>query len=234
MLIRKAADRGTFENHWLKAKYSFSFNNYYDEKWSGFGRMLVFNHDLVQVSRGFAPHPHDNMEIVTYVLKGRVAHEDSMGNKVEVRAGEVQRMSAGTGIVHSEKNPSADEVLELFQIWFEPQEHGTAPSYEQKQTAIQKNKNRLCLVVSPEGFGDSVKIFSPIRMYAALLEPGQMIEFQSNAKGVWLQIAYGRLNVNGQELASGDGLGLTTNDLKQTIQIKGLETAELVLIELLD
>lgn len=234
MLIRKANERGVFENFWLKARYSFSFNNYYDEKWDGFGRLLVLNHDEVKASRGFAPHPHDNMEIVTYVLKGRIAHEDSMGNKVEVKAGEVQRMSAGTGIVHSEKNPSTTELLELFQIWFIPEKQMMPPSYEQKAVSIHEKMNELILIVSPEGRGESIRIFSPIKIHAALLESGHDLSFSSQAKSAWLQIARGQLNLQGQALQGGDGVGLSATDLKQPIKVSAGETAEFILIELLD
>ncbi len=230
MRMRKSEERGYFKNYWLEARHSFSFSSYYDEKWLHFGRMRVLNHDRVAPETGFGSHPHDNMEIVTYIIRGLIEHEDSMGNKKQIKAGEVQRMSAGTGVTHSEMNPSASEELELFQLWFFPERKGDKPSYEQKGYSREEKLNQLRLVVSPEGKDGSVQIHTPVHMFASVLEPKKKVSLEKGFEKAWIQVATGKIRVAGIELAAGDGVGLDPEDLKKEIEIEGLEESEFIII----
>lgn len=232
MVLRKSEDRGQFKNEWLFARHSFSFSSYQDPKWVRFGQMRVLNHDIVQPGTGFGSHPHDNMEIVTYILRGRVEHEDSMGNKKQIHAGEVQRMSAGTGVVHSEVNPSETEELELFQIWIFPEEKGLEPSYEQKHFSQTDKLNRLALLVSPEGKNGSLRIHQKAHIYGSHLQEGQSVEHSPVYDKLWLQVASGTLDVNGQVVAEGDGLGIKDSDAK-SLKIKAHKDSEFILLDLI-
>lgn len=229
MLIRKSEERGQFENSWLKARHSFSFSSYFDPEWMGYGNLRVLNHDRVEPSGGFATHGHSDMEIITYVLKGAVAHKDSMGNEELIRAGEVQRMSAGTGVRHSEFNPSDSELLELFQIWVLPEKNGLPPSYEQKKFSREDKLNRLRLIVDPDGTDGALKVFAPFQMYASILEPGKEVSFESRKDGTWVQIARGKVQVQGQVLTGGDAIAVTREDGRFTIS--ALEESEFVVLD---
>lgn len=229
MIIRRADERGAFENSWLKARHSFSFSSYFDPEWMGFGNLRVLNHDQVVGGGGFATHGHRDMEIITYVLKGAVAHKDSMGNEEKVSAGEIQRMSAGTGVQHSEFNPSPTELLELFQIWVLPEKNGMAPSYEQKKFSREDKLNKLLLVVDADQKAEALKVFAPFSMYASVLEAGQSVSHTIGRDGAWLQLASGRLKIRDQELGPGDAVALTKED--PVLEIESLETAEFVLLE---
>jgi redox-sensitive bicupin YhaK (pirin superfamily) len=229
MVLRKAEDRGHFENSWLKARHSFSFSSYFDPEWMGFGNLRVLNHDQIQPEGGFPTHPHEDMEIITYVIKGAVAHEDSMGHQEQVKAGEVQRMSAGTGVRHSEFNPSSTELLELFQIWVLPQKRGTDPGYEQKKFTREEKLNQLRLIVDPEGKDGALKVFAPFKMHASLLEKGRILAYRPELDGSWLQVASGRVKVGEQELGPGDGLAFTREEGE--IRIEALAEAEFVVLD---
>ncbi len=229
MILRKADERGHFQNSWLNARHTFSFSSYFDPNWMGFGNLRVLNHDQVSPDGGFGTHPHNDMEIITYVIKGAVAHKDSMGNEELVKAGEVQRMSAGTGVRHSEFNPSSTELLELFQIWVIPEKEGTAPSYEQKAFSREEKLNRLRLVVDHEARDGALKVFAPFRMFASMLETGHKLEHKIELGGGWLQVATGQIKVGEHELGPGDGLAIESN--REILKIEGVTEAEFVLLE---
>lgn len=230
MIIRKSEDRGRFKNEWLNARHSFSFSSYMDRNWMHFGSMRVLNHDQVQPSKGFLPHSHQDMEIITYVIQGEIEHADSMGNKKIVRAGEVQRMSAGTGVTHSEMNPSSNQLLELFQIWIYPKKKGLDPGYEQKQFSRKDKLNILRLLVSPSGENGSVSIHQNARILGSVLEPNQSLQHDLTYPKTWVQVAKGEIEINGQSLRGGDGAGFDLSEKALKI-VAGVET-EFILIEL--
>jgi len=228
--IRRSEDRGHAHHGWLDARFTFSFADYYDPEWMHFGPLRVINQDRIQPAQGFGTHGHKDMEIVTYVLDGVLEHKDSMGNGSQIRPGEVQFMSAGTGVTHSEFNGSKTELLHLLQMWVLPREVGTPPRYEQKTFSEEQRRRELCLVVSPDGQDGSLTIGQDVKLYAALLAaddrrthnlaPGRM---------AWLHVARGRLKLNGQELGPGDGAGIRA---ESQLELQGIEDAELVLWDL--
>jgi len=217
--IRHAADRGHFNHGWLDTYHTFSFADYYDPRNMGFRALRVINDDRVEPGAGFGTHPHRDIEIITYVLDGELAHKDSMSNGSTIRPGEVQRMSAGTGVRHSEANPSPAQWLHLLQIWILPDRNGITPSYEQKYFEPAERQGRLRLVASPDGAGGSVSIHQDVRLYATLLDDGQEVAhtFDSGRHG-WLHVARGSANVNGIELGAGDGAAISD---EEKITIKG-------------
>ena len=211
MTIRRAAERGHFENSWLNANHSFSFGEYYDPDNMGYSNLRVLNDDTIAPNGGFPTHPHDNMEIVTYVLSGALEHKDSMGNGSVIRPGDVQRMSAGTGIRHSEFNPSPEEPVNLLQIWLRPNRLGVEPEYSQVHFSAEEKRGRLRLIVSPDGRDDSIATHQDSLVYASIVEYGQEIHYKpSDDRVVYLHVAQGSLNVNGERLERGDSI-LTTN-----------------------
>ena len=218
--LRPSAERGTFKNGWLDAKYSFSFNNYYDPRHMGFRALRVINEDRFGGGQGFGMHPHDNMEILTWVNSGALAHRDSTGGVGQIGAGELQAMSAGSGLMHSEFNASPTEPVHLFQIWIEPDRDGVKPGYSQKTFDPAARRNRLQLVASPTGEEGSLKIEADAKMYALILEAGQSVSMPvEKGRGVWFQIAKGNLTLNGQALATGDGAAVQNEtDLTLTAQ----------------
>jgi len=219
--IRKAEERGHFNHGWLDTYHTFSFADYYDPRNMGFRALRVINDDRVEPGAGFGTHPHRDMEIITYVLDGELAHKDSMGNGSTIRPGEVQRMSAGTGVRHSEANPSPAQWLHLLQIWILPERNGIAPSYEQKYFEPAERQGRLRLVASPDGAEGSVSIHQDVRLYATLLDDGQEVAhtFDKGRYG-WLHVARGVANVNGIELGAGDGAAIS-DEAKITINGDG-------------
>lgn len=231
MQLRTSNERGYFENSWLKSFHSFSFADYYDPKHMHFRDLRVINHDFIAPQAGFPTHPHRDMEIMTYVLKGRVAHQDSMGNKAFVNAGEIQVMSAGTGVAHSEFNPDASE-LELLQIWIVPEVGGLKPSYFQK-SFVEERKNKMALLVSPKGEQGSLTIHQDVKVYGSLLDEGRTLEFQvPEGRHVWLQLAGGQLEINGQTLNKGDGIAYDSAD-QRSLKIKSQAPAtDFVLFDL--
>lgn len=219
--IRKSEDRGHANFGWLNAKHSFSFGRYYDPAHMGFGPLRVINEDRIQAGRGFEPHPHQDMEIITYVLDGSLAHKDSMGFGSTIRNGDLQRMSAGTGVVHSEFNASPIEQLHLLQIWLLPAKNGIKPDYEEKHFAPEERTNQLRLVVSPDGAENSLRINQDARLYASLLDGKVTHRFDDGRLG-WVQLAKGEVSLNGQALKAGDGAAIRdVSDL--TIEGNGAE-----------
>lgn len=195
--IHKAASRYTADHGWLKSNFSFSFADYYDPDNMGFGPLRVFNDDTVAPQTGFGSHPHREMEIVSIVLQGQLGHRDSTGRQEVVRPGEVQRMSAGTGVVHSEMNPSATEEVKFLQIWFEPAEYGLTPSYEQKSYDPAKLVNQLLPVVSTEGGEETAKIHQDLTLYLSRLEAGKAVPFEQNpGRRIYLFVMEGELVLN--------------------------------------
>jgi redox-sensitive bicupin YhaK (pirin superfamily) len=218
--IRKSNDRGVGRHGWLTSHHTFSFANYYDPKQMGFRSLRVINEDTVAPGRGFGAHQHDNMEIVSIVMQGALAHRDSTGGDGVLRRGEVQRMSAGTGVVHSEFNGSDAEPVHFFQIWIMPERDGVTPGYEQKLFPDEERRNRLRLVVSPEAEDGALKIHQDARLYSAILDEGQHVEHQlGSERGAWIQVARGSVEVNGKTLHEGDGAAIE-DELALTIVAK--------------
>jgi len=230
IIVRQANERGHFNFGWLDTSHTFSFGDYYDPRFMGFSSLRVINEDRVHPGRGFPTHPHRDMEIITYVLEGSLEHKDSMGTGSVIRPGEVQRMSAGSGVTHSESNSSRDESVHLLQIWIMPDEYGIRPSYEQKMYAAEEKQGRLRLIASQDGRDDSVKIHQDTSLYAALLEPGQEVVHGLNAnRHAWVQVARGAVSLNGQLLSQGDGAAVSD---EQSLAIVGQESAEVLLFDL--
>lgn len=230
LTLHKSADRGYFEIDWLKSFHSFSFGEYYDPKHMNFRTLRVLNQDLVAPSSGFPLHAHRDMEIITYVLKGAVEHKDSLGNQEQILAGEVQVMSAGSGVRHSEYNPSAGEALELLQIWVVPERAGLEPSYQQKIFPRESKLNQLRLIAAKNSEGGVLKINQDLKLFASILEAGKDVRYDLSAdRGVWIQIATGEVEVNGKKLSAGDAL---TVENEPKIDIKALSEAEFLLFDL--
>ena len=228
--LRKSEDRGQVDAGWLKGRHSFSFGNYYDPDHMGFRSLRVINEDRVEPASGFDTHPHRDMEIITYVYRGEVLHKDSMGNEGVIRAGEVQRMSAGTGVLHSEHNPSATEPLQLLQIWIQPGLNGIPPEYEQMNLDQEDRDNRWKLVVSPDGRDGSLKIHQDAFLYAALLEPGKALSHTLKPeRHGWVQVVRGDIEVNGLSMEAGDGASLAR---EREIHLSAQSPTELLLFDL--
>jgi redox-sensitive bicupin YhaK (pirin superfamily) len=205
--LRPAAERGHAQHGWLESYHSFSFADYYDPEHMGYGPLRVINEDRVQPGTGFGTHSHRDMEIITYVLEGALAHKDSMGNASTIVPGDVQRMSAGTGVRHSEYNADPSGVTHFLQIWIEPQVSGVAPGYEQKRFTAEEKRGRLRLIVSPDGRDGSVALHQGAFMYAGLFDGAEraVLDIQPGRKG-YVQVARGSIEVNGQRLEAGDAL----------------------------
>ncbi len=212
--LRPAAERGHFDHGWLNTYHTFSFADYHDPRHTHFRSLRVINEDTVQPGGGFGTHPHRDMEIITYILQGALAHKDSMGTGSTIVPGDVQRMSAGTGVLHSEFNHSRDELVHLLQIWIFPERQGLKPSYEQKTFAAEEKLNRLRLVASPDAGDGSVTIHSDARVYGSLLEHGATVQHElADGRGAWIQVVSGALEVNGKRLAAGDGASIEREKL---------------------
>jgi redox-sensitive bicupin YhaK (pirin superfamily) len=230
LTIRRARDRGREDHGWLDSRHTFSFADYYDPKHMGFRSLRVINEDRVQPGRGFGRHGHRDMEIVSYVLEGALKHEDSMGTGSVIRPGDVQRMSAGTGVLHSEMNASDREIVHFLQIWLLPGKPGIDPSYEQKTFAEAEKRGRLRLVVSPDGANGSISIHTDARIHAAVLAAGERVEHRVvGGRHAWVQVARGRVRAADAELAAGDGA--STSDAG-TLAIEALEPSELLVFDL--
>jgi len=211
--IRPAKERGHANHGWLDTYHTFSFADYYDSKNVHFRSLRVINEDRVAAGYGFGTHPHNDMEIITYVLEGALAHKDSMGNGTPIVPGEVQRMSAGTGVLHSEFNHSKDEEVHLYQIWILPEKKGMEPSYEQKFFPDDEKLNRLRVIASPKAEDGAVKIHQDAKLYATLLEEGKAVThaFDKGRSG-WIQVARGTVDLNGKTLVAGDGAAITKEE----------------------
>jgi hypothetical protein len=228
--IRRSEERGQADHGWLDAHHTFSFADYHDPDFMGFSVLRVLNQDRVQPGQGFPRHGHRDMEIVTYLLEGVLEHKDSMGNGSRMRPGEVQLMSAGTGVLHSEYNASRTEPLHLLQMWILPARHATQPRYEQKSFPEAERRGRLRLVVSPDGEDGSLIIGQEARLYAGLLDGKERAEHAlAPGRVAWLHVALGRLHANGEELGPGDGVAIV--DEKRLALDRG-ELAEFVLWDL--
>jgi quercetin 2,3-dioxygenase len=228
--VRRSAERGHANHAWLDTYHTFSFADYYEPKQMGFGPLRVINEDRVAPGQGFPTHGHRDMEIITYVLEGQLAHKDSLGTGSVIRPGDVQRMSAGTGVRHSEFNPSPTDELRLLQIWIEPSRAGIPPSYEEKAFTDDDKHNRLRLVASPDGRDGSVTIHQDALVYASVLEPGHEVVYPvAPARRAWLQVARGAVRVNGQELEQGDGAAVKD---ERALTVAGKERAEIILFDL--
>ena len=228
--LRKASERGHVNWGWLDTYHTFSFSDYFDQDWVHFGTLRVMNEDTIAAGTGFGMHPHRDMEIITYVLSGGVQHEDSMGNAGVIKAGEVQRMSAGTGIFHSETNPFA-EPLYLYQIWIFPSEKNRTPSYEQKIFSDEAKKNRLLLIASPDGADGSVTIGQNAKLFASLIDNGTTLHYSraDTNGGLWLQVVSGTITASGQKLGKGDGLAITE---ESSLDITATADAHVLLFDL--
>src|SRR5580704_3275916 len=208
--IRRAAQRGHFNHGWLDTYHTFSFGNYYDPAHMGFRSLRVINDDRVQPGQGFGMHGHRDMEIVTYVLEGALEHKDSLGNGSIIRAGELQRMTAGTGVRHSEFNPSDKEWVHLYQIWLMPERKGLEPSYQELALTEEQKRGRFRLVASPEGADGSLTIHQDARLYLASLLPGETVAHQiGRGRAAWLQVLQGNVGVLSSDLSAGDGVAST-------------------------
>lgn len=205
LTLRKSQDRGHADHGWLKSQHSFSFAGYYDPAHVGWGNLLVINEDRIAPGTGFGTHGHRDMEIVSYVMSGSLAHKDSMGNGTVIPPGDVQRMSAGSGVRHSEFNHATDSVTHFLQIWIEPNQLGIAPGYEQKTFPDAEKRGRLRLVASPDGADGSVLIHADARLYAGLLDGAEAATVTLDpARKAYVFLVRGALSVNGQRLEAGD------------------------------
>lgn len=211
--LRPAAERGHVNFGWLDSHHSFSFGNYYDPDHMGFGPIRVINDDRVAGGGGFPTHPHADMEIITYVLDGALAHKDSLGSGSVMRPGDVQRMTAGTGIQHSEFNASETDPVHLLQIWIIPEKRGLAPSYEQTSFARDEMAGALRLIASRDGREGSVTVHQDVSLYAARLDNGQTVSLKlADNRAGWLQVATGAATVNGVDVKAGDGVAIRETD----------------------
>jgi hypothetical protein len=228
--LRKSEERGHANLGWLDTYHTFSFSSYYDPRFMGFRTLRVINQDKVAPGEGFGTHPHRDMEIISYVLDGALEHKDSMGNGSVIVPGDVQRMSAGTGVLHSEFNGNNDKWVHFLQIWILPNAKGLEPGYEQKNFTREEKLNQLRLIASPEGREGSVKLNQAVDLYATILEPEQAVShtFKSNRYG-WIHVASGTAYVNGKLLGQGDGAAITE---ESTLTLVGEETAEILVFDL--
>ena len=228
--IRPSNERGGGDYGWLKTHHTFSFSDYHDPKWMGFRSLRVINEDFVAPSGGFPTHPHRDMEIITYVLSGKLEHKDSLGTGSVILPGDGQRMSAGRGIRHSEANPSSTEAVHLLQIWIMPDKQGHEPGYEQKSFSEAEKRGSLRLIASNDGANGSVKINQDAKLFVSLLKPGEEVTQALGARRyAWLQVAKGEVGLNGQTLHQGDGAAISD---EKELKIKATEEAEVLLFDL--
>lgn len=228
--IRKSEDRGHFDLGWLDTYHTFSFDRYYDPAHMHFRSLRVLNEDRVQPSNGFPTHSHRDMEILTYILSGELEHSDSMGNGSVIRPGDVQRMSAGSGVSHSEFNPSDTETVHLLQIWILPERHGMSPSYEEKRFSDEERRGRLRLIAANDGRDGAVTIHQDVRVYAAVLGAGQAVAHPLNEnRHAWLQVARGSITLNEVELKQGDGARVSG---ESELRLMADDPAEVLLFDL--
>jgi len=230
IVVRPSAERGRSKLDWLDSRFTFSFADYHDPAHVHFRALRVINEDVVAPASGFPPHGHRDMEIVTYVLEGELAHHDDMGNGSTIRPGDVQRMSAGTGVVHSEMNPSESRPVHLLQIWILPEAKDTEPEYEQKSFSAADRRGRLCLVAARSGRDGAVTIHQDVDLYATLLAPGKSVALDLRPKRhAWVQVARGEVTLNGKKLGQGDGAALSE---ERRVELEGVKDAEALVFDL--
>jgi len=228
--VRKSNDRGHADHGWLNTRFSFSFADYFDPEHVQFRTLRVMNDDRIAGGGGFPSHPHKDMEIVTYVLEGALAHKDSMGNGSVIRPGDVQYMSAGTGVAHSEFNASDKETVHMYQIWMFPDKKGYQPVYDQKHFDEAEKSGKLRLVVSPDGRDGSVKIRQDNELYATVLAPGEVVKHELEpGRHAYVQVACGSVALNGKKLETGDGAAISA---EQFLELRGVDKAEVLLFDL--
>jgi redox-sensitive bicupin YhaK (pirin superfamily) len=228
--VRRASDRGRSGYDWLDSFHTFSFADYHDPRQMGFRDLRVINEDRVAPGGGFGTHAHRDMEIVSWVLEGVLDHEDSLGNGSSIRPGDIQRMTAGTGVTHSEFNHSRAEVVHFLQIWILPEQRGLEPSYEQKHFSDADRLNTLCRIASRDGADGSVTVHQDVSLYASTLEAGRSEAHTLDAgRHAWLQITHGAVTVLGETLAPGDGAAISDQSL---VEIRADQRSELLLLDL--
>jgi hypothetical protein len=228
--IRRAGERGRTRFDWLDSRHTFSFGEYRDPRYMGFRALRVINDDRVEPGEGFATHSHRDMEIVTYVLDGAIAHKDSTGTSTVIRPGEAQRMSAGTGISHSEYNPSKSDPVRFLQIWILPETQGLKPEYEQRSFDLDKNRGSWLTIAAKEPRDGAVKVHQDVNVAAARLSPGQQATYRLKpGRHAWVQVAVGGATLNGAALAEGDGAAVSDEEI---VEVKASEEAELLLFDL--
>ena len=224
--VRKSAERGVTRLSWLESRHSFSFGDYYDPEHEGYRSLRVLNEDVVAPDRGFATHSHRDMEILSVVYAGSLEHKDSLGTGSVIRPGDVQRMTAGTGVLHSEFNPSATEPVRFLQIWIQPERLGLPPSYEQKVFNDEDRRNRFCLIASPEGSEGSIAVHQQARLFTADVEPGHRLMLPlPDEWGAWVHVVDGRIRVNDVLLGAGDGAAIEDEG---TVAVAGVEAARVL------
>jgi redox-sensitive bicupin YhaK (pirin superfamily) len=228
--IRRSNERGSAKFSWLDSRHTFSFGDYYDPKHMGFSELRVINEDRVASGAGFPTHSHRDMEIITYVLEGALAHKDSTGTSSVIRVGDVQRMSAGTGISHSEYNASKTAPVHFLQIWIIPNEMGLKPAYEQRSVDLKKNSGKWVLVAAPDARDGAVKLHQDAELYLAAVSKGQELSYRLKpGRQAWLQVTRGAATLNGTSLAAGDGAAVSKQDL---LQIESSDDTEILLFDL--
>jgi len=228
--IRQAKERGHFDHGWLNTYHTFSFDQYYDPRYMGFRTLRVINEDFVAPGRGFPKHGHRDMEIITYILEGALKHEDSMGNGSVIRPGDVQRMTAGTGVRHSEKNASDAERVHLLQIWILPNAEDLKPGYEQKAFSEEERRGQLRLIASGDGRNGSVQLNQDVSLFASILDADQEVERTMDpARYAWIQVARGSIDVNGDKAEQGDGVVVVG---ESELKIRAEAPAEILLFDL--
>jgi hypothetical protein len=227
--LRPKDERGHADHGWLDSHHTFSFADYYDPDHMGFRNLRVINDDRVAPGRGFGTHPHRDMEIVSYVLEGALEHKDSMGTGSVIRPGDVQRMSAGTGVRHSEFNASKTEPVHFLQIWIQPAKSGIAPGYEQKTFSREDKKGRLRVVASPDGRDGSVTIHADAVLYAGIFDAGDSADLPLSHKNAWVHVASGAVRVGGRDLSDGDGAEITNESV---VKIEGTSGGEVLVFDL--
>lgn len=228
--IRKSSDRGHIDHRWLDTHHTFSFGGYYDPSHMGFRSLRVINEDIVAPGRGFAPHPHDNMEIITVILSGQLAHKDSTGSSHVIKPGDVQHMTAGTGITHSEFNPSKDEPVHLMQIWIKPAQENLPPSYEDATIPFESRRGRMKLLASPDAADGSVPVRQDARLYSTILGRGDTSQLSlAPGRHAWVQVLKGGVTLNGQALSAGDGAAVSD---EPSLTLVGTEESETLVFDL--
>ncbi len=230
MQARRSEERGHANHGWLDSFHSFSFGSYYDSEQMGVSNLRVINEDKVAPKGGFATHGHNDMEIISYVLDGALEHRDSMGNGSLIRPGDVQRMSAGTGVTHSEYNPSGDKPVHFLQIWLQPNRQGVDPGYEQRHFPVESRRGRWTLLVSPDGRDGSLKSHQDALLYGTILEDDDELTYQSDPRRpVYIHVARGSVRVNGERLHGGDAVSIAG---ESEIRLDGADDAEVLLFDL--